>query len=117
MGLPFTVYRGHYRTSTYLADTVNTLANIVDNFKPGETYNIGGSEFHSIEELADTVLKVTGADRSLVEYRESEKMTTKIKRVDTAKSVRDLGHRNTYSLEEGTRLTAEWMRSVYKRTE
>ena len=26
MGLPYTVFRGHYRTSTYLADTVRTLA-------------------------------------------------------------------------------------------
>ena len=114
MGLPFVVYRGHYRTSTYLADTVHTLGNIVDNFKSGETYNIGGSELHSIEELAKIVLKVTGANHSLVEYRESEMMTTKIKRIDVTKSVRDLGHRNTYSLEEGMHLTAVWMRSVYQ---
>src|SRR5260370_12410082 len=42
-GLRWTVYRGHSRTSTYLADTARTLATIVDNFKPGETYNIGGA--------------------------------------------------------------------------
>ncbi|MEM4725257.1 MAG: NAD(P)-dependent oxidoreductase [Candidatus Hadarchaeum sp.] len=112
MGLPWVVFRGHYRTSTYVADTVRTLANIVDNFKPGETYNIGGSELHSIEELSDIVLKVTGADRRLVEYRDSEVMTTKAKRVDISKAVRDLGHQNGYSLEEGIRLTAEWMREV-----
>jgi dTDP-glucose 4,6-dehydratase len=115
MGLPFKVYRGHYRTSTYLADTVRTLANIVDNFKSGETYNIGGGELDSIEELAEIVLRVTGADRSQVQYCESEKMTTKVKRVDITKAVQDLGHENTCSLEEGMRLTSEWMRSVYKR--
>ena len=114
MGLPWVVYRGHYRTSTYLADTVRTLANIVDNFKPGETYNIGGNELHSIEELSDTVLKVTGADSNLVEYRESEILTTKVKRVDVSKSIRDLDHRNSYSLEEGLRLTSEWMLRVYR---
>jgi len=27
--------------------------------------------------------------------------------------VRDLDHRNSYSLEDGMRLTADWMRSVY----
>jgi dTDP-glucose 4,6-dehydratase len=47
MGLPFVVFRSHYRTSTYLADTVRTLANIVNNFKPGETYNIGGADMHT----------------------------------------------------------------------
>jgi dTDP-glucose 4,6-dehydratase len=112
-GLPFTVFRGHYRTSTYLADTARTLANITDNFKPGETYNIGGVNHHSIEELAEVVLRVTGADPRLVEHRDSEILTTKIKRVDAAKAVRDLGHTNSYDLEEGMKITADWMRKVY----
>ena len=111
--LPFTVFRGHSRTSTFLADTVNTAANISENFKPGETYNIGGVNHHSIEELADIVLKVTGADPKIVEYRESEILTTKIKRVDISKAIRDLGHRNSYDLEEGMGITANWMRGVY----
>ena len=112
-GLPFTVFRGHSRTSTFLADTVYTVANISENFKPGETYNISGVSHHSIEELADVVLKVTGADPKLVEYRESEILTTKIKRVDISKAVRDLGHKNSYDLEEGMSITANWMRSAY----
>ena len=111
-GLPWTVFRGHKRTSTYLADTVNTLANILNTFRPGETYNIGGDSLHTIEELAAVVLKVTGADPGLVQYRDSEILTTKFKCVDTSKSKRDLGHQNSYSLEEGMRLTAEWMRGV-----
>jgi len=112
--LPWTVCRGHSRTSTYLADTVTTLANIVDNFKASETYNIGGSHYHSIEELSDVVLQVTGADPSLVQYQDSEILTTKQKRVDVSKAIRDLGHKDTYSLEEGMQLTAEWMRQVCK---
>src|SRR6266436_799310 len=100
MGLPWIVFRGHSRTSTFLADTVRTLANMVNKFKPGETYNIGGDVEHTIEELSDLVLRVTGADPNLVEYRDAEILTTKRKRVDTSKSVRDLGHRNSYSLEE-----------------
>lgn len=113
-GLRWTVFRGHSRTSTYLADTVRTLANIAGNFKSGETYNIGGSEMHSIEELSDVVLKMTGASPSLVEYRDSEVLTTKTKHVDCSKAIRDLEHRNTYNLQDGMRLTADWMRSVYK---
>lgn len=112
-GLPWTVFRGHARTSTYLADTVRTLANIAENFKPGETYNISGNQMHSIEELSDVILKITGADQSLVQYRESEVLTTRYKLVDASKSERDLDHRNSYGLEEGMRLTAEWMRQVY----
>jgi dTDP-glucose 4,6-dehydratase len=113
-GLPFTVFRGHYRTSTYLADTARTLANISDNFRAGETYNIGGINHHSIEDLAEVVLQVTGADPSLVDHRESEILTTKVKRVDISKALRDLDHKNSYSLEEGMKITADWMRGVYK---
>jgi len=112
-GLPWTVFRGHSRTSTYLADTVRTVANIADNFKAGETYNIGGVDLHSIEELSDVVLQVTGATPSLVTHRDSEILTTKFKRVDTSKSVSDLDHKNSYSLADGMRLTADWMRRVY----
>jgi dTDP-glucose 4,6-dehydratase len=93
---------------------VHNSGNIVDNFKPGETYNIGGDSLHTIEELSDVVLKITGANPSLVKYAESEILTTKAKLVDTSKSLRDLDHKNTYSLEEGMRLTADWMKEVYK---
>jgi len=113
-GLPWTVFRGHSRTSTYLADTVRTLANISNNFKAGETYNIGGNSLHSIEELSDVVLKITGANPALAHYQDSEILTTKLKKVDTSKSLRDLDHQNSYSLEDGMSLTADWMRMVYR---
>jgi|TARA_B100001971_G_C18246176_1_gene574405 dTDP-glucose 4,6-dehydratase len=112
-GLPWTVFKGHSRTSTYLQDTVNTLCNIIKNFIPGETYNIGGKDIHSIEELSDIILDVTGADKSLVNYEESEVLTTKNKVVDISKSISDLGHENSVNLFKGIKLTAEWMKSVY----
>ena len=112
-GLPWTVFRGHSRTSTFLPDTVNTLANIVDNFKPGETYNIAGSHYHTIEELSELVLKVTGASPALVHCQDSEAMTTRHKLVDVSKAIRDLCHKDTYTLEQGLQITAEWMRGVY----
>jgi len=115
-GLPWTVYRGHVRTSTFLADTVRTLANICERFIAGETYNIGGDQPHTIEELAEVVLRVSGADPGLVRYADAEPMTTRAKLVDVSKAVRDLDHRSSYSLEEGMRITAEWMRRVYNLT-
>jgi dTDP-glucose 4,6-dehydratase len=112
--LPWTVFRGHSRTSTFLPDTVRALANIVDNFKPGETYNIAGSNYHTIDELSSLVLKVTGASPDLVRWCDPEPMTTRHKFVDVTKAAADLDHRDTYTLEEGLRITAAWMRSVYK---
>jgi len=112
--LPWVVFRGYGRTSTYLSDSVRTLANIMNNFKRGEVYNIGGDAYHTIEEFSDLVLKVTGASKKLVEYRDAEVLTTREKKVSIEKSVRDLDHKNTVGLEEGIRRTVAWMRSVYR---
>lgn len=113
-GIPWMVFRGHSRTSTYLADTVRTLSRIIDNFKPGETYNIAGITSHTIEELSDTILKVAGADSDLVQYRDSEILTTVKKTVNAEKAARDLGHIDSVTMEEGIRRTVDWMREVYK---
>jgi len=113
-GIPFTIYRGHRRTSTYVTDAVSALANITENFQPGEVYNIGGGEYHSIESLAGYVLKTTGADPGLVTYKDSEPFTTKIKQIDNRKAQHDLHFSATISLAEGVRRTVDWMRSVYK---
>ncbi len=113
-GLPFTVFRGHSRTSTYLSDTVRTVCNISGNFKPGETYNVGGRDLHTIDELAEIIIRETGADPGLVKTKDSEVLTTTTKKVDVSKSERDLGHKNSVSLPEGIRLTVEWMRDVYR---
>jgi dTDP-glucose 4,6-dehydratase len=93
---------------------VRTVANITENFRAGETYNIGGTDLHTIEELSEVVLDVTGADARLVHFQDSEILTTKLKRVDTSKSVRDLDHKNSYSLRDGMKLTSDWMRRVYR---
>lgn len=113
-GLPITVYRGHKRTSTYLEDTCRTLANIADNFKAGEVYNIGGKEEHDIETLADIIWEYTKADKKLITYADSEILTMKEKKVDISKSENDLKHTLTVSLEEGLHRTIDWMRDYYQ---
>ncbi len=111
---PYTVYLDHHRTSSYVVDTCTTLANVVDNFVPGEVYNIASSEYHDVKTLSDLILAAVGRDDSLVEYKEAEPFTTKDKKVNVDKAVRDLRHQATVGLEEGVRRTVEWMRRVYE---
>lgn len=111
--LSYTVYTGHHRTSTYVTDTARTLANIPDNFVPGEVYNVGGLEYHDMKEASDTVLAYLGKDDSLVTYEKGEPYTTRDKKVDVSRAIRDLGHNPRVSLEEGIPLTIEWMKDVY----
>lgn len=114
-GIPFTVYKGHKRIFDYVDDTARTFANIVDNFIPGEVYNVGSNEDWDItmEQLAEIVIEATGADPNLAEYKGEEAFTTKVKVVDFSKSRRDLKHEAKIDIKDGVRRYAEWMRKVY----
>jgi dTDP-glucose 4,6-dehydratase len=111
--LPYTVYLNHTRTSTYISDMVRTLANIAERFKPGEVYNIAGHDYHDIKTVSDLILRVTGKTDRLVKYVEGEAFTTKDKKVDASKAVRDLAHEPKIGLEQGIVETVNWMRSHY----
>ena len=110
---PYTVYLGHRRTSSYVSDCCRTLANIADNFRPGEVYNIGGKDLHDMKTGSDIVLKLLGKDDRLVTYKESEPYTTKDKIVDVSKAIRDLDHQPRVGLEEGLGYTLDWMKKTY----
>ena len=56
--LPYTVYKGYHRVFMYIDDFIPTLANVCENFQPGEVYNIGGTEFGSVEETSNLILEL-----------------------------------------------------------
>lgn len=112
--LPYTVYTKHKRTSSYIDDTVRTLGNIVDRFKAGEVYNIAGTETHDMKKASNLILKYLDQNDDLVNYQDFEKATTIEKNVDILKSVQDLGHKSTITLEQGIPLTIDWQKDAYK---
>jgi dTDP-glucose 4,6-dehydratase len=111
----FNVYRGHRRIFDYVEDTCRTFANIVDNFKPGEVYNVGGREEWniSIEDLAEKVIEFTGASPSLAIYKGEENFTTKVKNIDFSKAIKDLDHNPIIDIDKGLNRYIEWMNKVY----
>jgi len=113
---PYTVYKGHKRIIDYVEDTCTTFANIVDNFKAGEAYNVGGKKEweKDIKEYSDIILDACGKDDSLVTYKEAEPHTTKIKTMDFSKAVKDLDHDPKVPPEEGIQKTVDWMKWYYR---
>jgi dTDP-glucose 4,6-dehydratase len=112
-GLPYTVYKDYWRVFMYIDDFIPTLANVVDNFKAGEVYNIGGTEFRSVEELSAIILRNLGLHDSLVSYLPKDAHNVQNKRPNIDKARKDFGHNPKVSLEEGVRRTIEWQRTVY----
>ncbi len=113
---PYIVYMGHKRISDYVDDSVRTFASIVDNFIPGEVYNVAGKPDWEmdIKEYSDLVLKAVGRDDSIVTYKDAEPFTTKIKTIDCSKAVKDLRHAPKIAPEEGIKRTVAWMTWYYR---
>ena len=111
--LSYVVYTKHERTSSYIDDTVRTLANISENFNPGEVYNISGTELHNMKYASDIILKYLHKDDSLVEYHDVEEDTTLTKKADISKAEHDLRHQSTVNLKDGIARTIEWQKRTY----
>jgi dTDP-glucose 4,6-dehydratase len=111
--LPYDVYMGYHRVFMYIDDFIPTLANVVNNFVPGEVYNIGGHEFRSVKEMSDLILKHIGLNDSLVNYLPEDKHNVINKRPNIDKAQKAFGHNPKVTLEQGIPLTIDWMRKVY----
>ena len=109
----YTVFLDYLRTSCYIDDAVIPLANIVDNFKAGEVYNVGGEELHDIKTASDIILKILNKDDKNILYETFDRLTTKQKRIDCTKAKRDLSLAPKIKLEEGIKLTIDWMKKYY----
>jgi dTDP-glucose 4,6-dehydratase len=110
---PYTVYLGHKRTLEYVEDLCRTLVNIIDNFRPGEIYNLGGDTQYDIKYVSDLILRNLNKDDSKVCYEEAEPFTTRIKTPDASKAKKDLDFKLTISPEEGLTRTVEWFKKLY----
>ena len=112
----FDVHKGHKRIIDYVEDSCKTFANIVDNFIPGEVYNVGGRvEWEmSIEDYAKIVLNATNRNDLEINFHDSEPFTTVIKTVDFSKAISHLNHDPKIDPERGIKLTADWMRDLYR---
>lgn len=114
--IPYTIYGGHKRIFDFVEDTATTFANIVDNFIPGEVYNVGSrQEWETdIKRVSDIILDYLGKDDSLVTYKDAEPFTTMVKTMDFSKAERDLKHNPKVPMEEGIPRAIEWMKQYYR---
>ena len=112
---PYTVYLGHKRTLEYVTDICCALANVMDNFKPGEVYNLGGDEQYETKYISDLILECLGKDDSKVTYKDAEPFTTRVKTPDSSKAKRDVRFKLTVPVEEGIKKTVKWFKGLYEK--
>jgi len=109
-GRPFEVFRDYHRTFMFIDDLIPSMANVIDNFRPGAVYNLGGRDCRSVEDLAAIVCRETGADPGLAILRDRDFPNARHKRPDISRAAQELGHDPRVYLETGVPLTINWLR-------
>jgi dTDP-glucose 4,6-dehydratase len=118
--LPITVYKNYHRVFMYMDDFINTLSKFCDDFRAGETYNIGGSEYRSVEEMTYMIindLAERGYDKNKLEdcisLLSEDQHNVVNKKPNIIKVCKNYNHTNATSLRTGIHKTLDWMFSVY----
>lgn len=114
-GEPLPVFRGYHRTFMYIDDFIPTLANVCEADLHHDVYNIGGTDFRSVEELAQIVNGEVADGQGEIELIPEDLHNVRSKRPDITRAREDLGHEPQVTLEDGVPPTAEWMRGLQDR--
>lgn len=110
------VYEGYHRVFQYIDDFIPTLANACTASLHHDVYNIGGSDYRSVEDLARIVLKATGQGDDRIELIPEDRHNVRNKRPNIERARQDLGHDPSTRLEVGVPVTLSWMQSLTERS-
>jgi len=111
-GDPLTVYGEGRQTRSfcYVDDTVEGLLRLMDSAHEGP-FNIGNPREHTVLELAELVLRLTGS-RSRLEHRPLPADDPRRRRPDIVAARAALGWEPRVALEDGLQRTIEWFRAT-----
>jgi len=110
-GDPLTIYGdgGQTRSFCYVDDLVRGLVAMIDSAEPGPV-NLGNPHEHTVSELADMVVALTGSS-SPVEHHPLPVDDPTRRRPDIGKARTVLGWQPHTDTEEGLRRTVDWFRA------
>lgn len=106
------IHRSYSRSMIYADDFIEMVSRIVEpeKWRAGEAYNIGNPSVYTMEEIADLVCDITGLSKSKLKYSDRPPIeTTKHKKVDVSKMLKDLGNINFTDIKTGFIKTLRWM--------
>jgi dTDP-glucose 4,6-dehydratase len=111
-GDPLPVYGDgmQVRNWLYVTDHCAAIDTVVRAGKPGETYNIGGPDELPNIDVVRTIVELTGADESLIEYVKDRPGHDRRYSLSSDKTAADLGWTAKVGFEEGLAGTVDWYR-------
>lgn len=109
---PIPLYRqsANRREWLYVLDHCRAIDLILQRGRLGETYNIGSGDEHSIEEVADALLGLTGRPATRKLYVDDRPSHDRRYLLNSQKIRRELGWEPSLTFAEGLRSTVTWYR-------
>jgi len=95
----------------HVRDHCRAIELVLDRGRVGETYNVGSGVEKTIEEIADTVLELTGKPESLKTIVPDRPGHDRRYLLDSSKLRRELGWKPDIEFADGMRETVEWYAS------
>lgn len=97
------------RDFIYIDDAIRAILNIVHGENKHHTFNVGCGYGTSIKEVVETVRRVVGVNTKAV-YQEGRSVDVPINYLDISRYEKYYGKLNPIRLEEGIKLTADFMK-------
>lgn len=101
------------RDYIYIDDAIRGILNIVNGESKHRTFNLGCGYGTSINELLEVIKKSLKLDMNVV-YKPGRKVDVPVNYLDISRYEEEYGSLNPVSLEDGIKMTAEFMREQYK---
>jgi dTDP-glucose 4,6-dehydratase len=109
-GIPLPVYGDglNIRDWLHVTDHCSAIAMALAKGKPGQVYNIGGSnEWHNID-IVKLILKELGKPESLITFVQDRLGHDRRYAIDAGKIKRELGWKPAVKFDDGIRMTVKW---------
>ena len=109
--LPLYASTQNKREWLHVSDHCRAIELVLDRGRVGETYNVGSGVERTIEEIADTVLDLTGKPQSLKTIVPDRPGHDRRYLLDSSKLRGELGWKPNIAFDAGMRETVEWYAS------
>ena len=100
------------RSFSFIEDTLDGLLKVI-NYKNSDVFNIGSENEITIKYLAETVISLTNSNSKIV-YKDIPEDDPKQRKPDLTKAKEQLNYVPRYSLEDGLKITIDWIIKTYK---
>ena len=100
------------RSFSFIEDTLDGLLKVI-NYENSDVFNIGSENEITIKHLAETVISLTNSNSKIV-YKDIPEDDPKQRKPDLTKAKEKLNYVPRYSLEDGLKITIEWIIKTYK---